>query len=385
VGTPWRLIVQRDAPPILAVIGDEGLHEARPHDTLELAVAAHDDVAVASAELHYTVQRRSLSKSPDVARAGSTREESHAALSLPGLGTSAVGGLTALGFAPLGLRHGDTLSYSVRVADNCPGPRGPHVVWSPLRTLTIGSNVESIRAQQARLGQKSLRDRLDTLRSTASANRSATEQLRYAADSALRGNGAWDQEQQRALGQRSNEARDLVNQLQQLARDLERNPSDSLSPLAEPTRQLAENEAEAARSGLESARRATDAAQRLNHLRSADTQLGNVSKQLDDLQRRLETLAQQARSSKAPSSTENAKAAMKGSGAATVDATELPASVRRPNGRAWGELPIHLRSAMLQATQARYRDDYARLIRLYFQEIAAGNAGSVPSTPNQKP
>ena len=52
--------------------------------------------------------------------------------------------------------------------------------------------------------------------------------------------------------------------------------------------------------------------------------------------------------------------------------TELQDLVRARTGRRWGELPGHLRSEILQMSQGRYRDDYARLIQLYFREIAAG-------------
>ena len=43
-----------------------------------------------------------------------------------------------------------------------------------------------------------------------------------------------------------------------------------------------------------------------------------------------------------------------------------------------GELPGHLRTEILQSSQGRYRQDYARLIQLYFREIAAGAAGKTP-------
>ena len=56
---------------------------------------------------------------------------------------------------------------------------------------------------------------------------------------------------------------------------------------------------------------------------------------------------------------------------------ELQELVRAKTGRRWGELPGHLRSEILQMSQGRYRDDYARLIQLYFREIAAG-AGARP-------
>jgi hypothetical protein len=58
-------------------------------------------------------------------------------------------------------------------------------------------------------------------------------------------------------------------------------------------------------------------------------------------------------------------------GTADPDLAELQAAVRARTGRAWGELPGHLRTEILQMSQGRYRDDYARLIQLYFREIAA--------------
>jgi hypothetical protein len=48
--------------------------------------------------------------------------------------------------------------------------------------------------------------------------------------------------------------------------------------------------------------------------------------------------------------------------------------VRQKTGRNWGELPPHLRTEILQLSQGKYRDDYARLIGLYFKEI--GQSGS---------
>ncbi len=63
-------------------------------------------------------------------------------------------------------------------------------------------------------------------------------------------------------------------------------------------------------------------------------------------------------------------------GTAAPDLTELKNLIQARSGRAWGELPGHLRTEILQMSQGRYRDDYARLIQLYFREIAvdAGKA-----------
>src|SRR5438270_13664333 len=69
-------------------------------------------------------------------------------------------------------------------------------------------------------------------------------------------------------------------------------------------------------------------------------------------------------------------------GHAEADLSRLQDLVRSQTGRRWGELPGHLRTEILQMTRGRYRDDYARLIQLYFQEIAAGaNAGGDPPGP----
>ena len=56
------------------------------------------------------------------------------------------------------------------------------------------------------------------------------------------------------------------------------------------------------------------------------------------------------------------------------DLAGLKAAVRAKTGRTWGDLPGHLRTEILQMSQSRYRDDYARLIELYFREIATDAA-----------
>ena len=55
---PRRVIVRADAAPVVAVRGPEGASEVSSKDTLGLAIAARDDVAVASVELHYAIERR---------------------------------------------------------------------------------------------------------------------------------------------------------------------------------------------------------------------------------------------------------------------------------------------------------------------------------------
>ena len=65
-------------------------------------------------------------------------------------------------------------------------------------------------------------------------------------------------------------------------------------------------------------------------------------------------------------------------GETAPDLAQLQELVRAKTGRNWGELPGHLRTEILQMSQGRYRDDYARLIQLYFREIAAGRPAAEP-------
>ena len=39
-------------------------------------------------------------------------------------------------------------------------------------------------------------------------------------------------------------------------------------------------------------------------------------------------------------------------------------------GKPWGQLPGELRNQILQDMKARYGEDYARIIKLYFEQIA---------------
>ena len=68
---------------------------------------------------------------------------------------------------------------------------------------------------------------------------------------------------------------------------------------------------------------------------------------------------------------DNPNATANAAGVADADLAALQDLVRKKTGRRWGELPGHLRTEILQLSKGRYRDDYARLIQLYFREIAA--------------
>ena len=86
-----RVIVRFDAAPVVALAGPDAAHESSPADVLTLRVAARDDVAVASVELHYTIDRRrgQASSAAAMTQTQAEPESGHVAVALPGLGTRA--------------------------------------------------------------------------------------------------------------------------------------------------------------------------------------------------------------------------------------------------------------------------------------------------------
>jgi hypothetical protein len=282
-----QVVVRFDAAPVVALGGTGPTHESSPTDVLALQIAARDDVAVASVELHYTIERTGAASA---ARPETETTKGHVDVPLPGLGTRTARGEVRLELERLELVPGDTLAYRVRVADNRPGPRGPNVAWSPEHSLAIVARAEPLWARQQKAERERLQAELDAIRQDAAVTRRDTEQLRYAADAAQRGNGRWEPAQQQALERRESEARSVADRLQLLARALADQSDPGLRELARPTRQVAEVEAESSRAMLDQARRTTEATERLDDLRQADHRLAAVGQRLDDLLRRFAAL-----------------------------------------------------------------------------------------------
>jgi hypothetical protein len=57
-------------------------------------------------------------------------------------------------------------------------------------------------------------------------------------------------------------------------------------------------------------------------------------------------------------------------GTGTPTSAELPKDLQKYAGKKWGELPGDLRTRIVQEMKAQYGDDYARVIKLYFEQIA---------------
>ncbi len=277
---PRRVVVLPDAAPTLAIAAPDAWKETGPEDILLVGVVARDDVAVASAELHYRVDRVPGPSGPAAGRV---------AAPLEGLGTNSARGEASLGLKSLGLKPGDVLAYRVRVADNRPAPRGPNLAWSGEHVLRIVEHSESLMARQATADRQDLRARLEAIRKGAEEGRQESEKLRGAAEVARQGNEPWDSTKAKALADREGSTREASDRLRRLARDLDEHPS--FHPLGRPARQVAEVEVEATRVELEAARRADDPARRSASLQAARTRFDPLIARLDELLRRFDELA----------------------------------------------------------------------------------------------
>jgi hypothetical protein len=279
-----RLVVKPDAPPTILLQETEGIDDASPDDILGFGVRARDDIAVSSVELHYAIRRAGPS--------APKTETGQAAISLRGLGLRRADGAVTFGLAPLGLKPGDTLSYRVRAADNRPAPRGPNVVWSPVRTLAIVAGVESVATRQSQARRTALQARLRAIKRTATRNREETDRLERDAESERNGSFKWDKAHQDALKEREAGAGEVSDRLQLLARDFADDPL--ARQLARATSQISEIEAEAAHAALDRARRAPVPSTRLAELRDASSRLAALSDRLENLERSLDSLKPEA-------------------------------------------------------------------------------------------
>src|SRR5262249_32016763 len=159
------------------------------------------------------------------ASTGSAKEpadEAKVPVPLVGLGTAAARGEAALALQTLGLKPGDAVSYRVRVADNRPPELGgANEAFTAPRELRIVEQAEPLYARRRSAEDQEFRARIEAIQRAAAENRQQTEQLRYAADAALRGNGSWDAARGQALAQSEGRAGEVADELHKLARDFE--------------------------------------------------------------------------------------------------------------------------------------------------------------------
>ena len=52
------------------------------------------------------------------------------------------------------------------------------------------------------------------------------------------------------------------------------------------------------------------------------------------------------------------------------DLSALNPELKKYAGKSWGDMPGELRTKIIQDMQAKYGEDYARKIKLYFEQLA---------------
>ncbi|RUL88716.1 hypothetical protein [Tautonia sociabilis] len=368
-GTSGSLEVLPDAPPVVALADQDGA--AGPGDLLLLPVAARDDLAVCSAELHVAISRAGDGRTGEgegEAGAGPSLDEVEVrSIALEGLGSSEAKGVAELDLAPLGLGDGDSVSVRVRVLDNRPAPRGPNEGWSAPMPVAIVADVEKRDAEQLEARLRPVREALEALARQAAENHRRVVPLRNAADRSRRDDEAWTEDEADDLDRLAEAARALVDRLHLLSRDLEADPT--LGALADPVREAAETEADAAREALDDARLPDEpgrpeADERLDDLRRAEAELGAASKRLDDLNRQLNALARAAAARPELAELADREARLADQADALADAAEDAPPAPEPDPDAPPPPPIDPEDLrQLQASQQELARALAELLR----------------------
>ncbi|MFO0878427.1 MAG: hypothetical protein U0840_13900 [Gemmataceae bacterium] len=101
-------------------------------------------------------------------------------------------------------------------------------------------------------------------------------------------------------------------------------------------------------------------------------QPGQAGQAMQQAAQQLAQAAQQLAQAQKPSqaNTPSNPSEQGAAGGGAVDARTLPKELAAHAGKRWGELPGEVRTRIVQQMKARYGDDYARMIKLYFEQIA---------------
>lgn len=75
-----------------------------------------------------------------------------------------------------------------------------------------------------------------------------------------------------------------------------------------------------------------------------------------------------------------------GAGAAGFEEADSPLELqlRQQVMRDWGRLPVKLRTEILQSSDRKTNGEYAEIIKLYFEQIAAEEAGQQAGNSEQR-
>jgi hypothetical protein len=99
-------------------------------------------------------------------------------------------------------------------------------------------------------------------------------------------------------------------------------------------------------------------------------QPGQAGQTMQQAARSLERAAEQLARAMEPDTQPSPTPPEGARGGGAVDGRTLPGELAPYTGKRWGELPGEVRTKVVQQMKARYGEDYARMIKLYFEQIA---------------
>jgi hypothetical protein len=229
----------------------------------------------------------------------------------------------------------------------------------------LASNTSAQRAQQQARQEELTRRTGDLMRELEELGRTgpssqAQASVREAAQSANQANQSM--QAARNQSQQGNQSaaqiqRDLAaRNLEQAARQAER--ADQLSPRA------------SSQPGTGQSVREARGQMRQAQAQMNRNQPGQAGQSMRDATQNLERAAEGLAQAMQPTDRPGNPTERGSPGGGIPDASTLPGELAPHAGKKWGELPGELRTKIVQQMKARYGEDYARMIKLYFEQIA---------------
>ena len=270
------LIVKVDeAPQFKTVVAKEEQRAVLPYDRVPVEFTAVDDVAVASAEVEYRVNRGESAREPIAVTGLKTREAS-------------TKGKDQSKFALAGkVQPGDFVEYRLRVCDNLPPEfGGPHVVYYPedhALTLRVATEKEILALRDE------INKRLDKIKEDLKAEERAVAKTRGES----RDHPALNPEQAKNTQKLKKDNKDTESALQELAKSVEEAPL--FQPLADLARDVAGKEMKESEKALDKATADHKiAAERDAEFQNSEKNLDAALARLEEMKRKNDELAQAA-------------------------------------------------------------------------------------------
>ncbi len=189
---------------------------------------------------------------------------------------------------------------------------------------------------------------------------------------------------QQAMQQAANAAHQAQGAMQQAQRG---NPSTT----RQSQQQAAQNLDRASQLAQQAAQQANNGqpqqgSQAGKSLQQAQNQMGNAQRQLGQgqnqraqgsmqkaaqaLQQAAQQMGQNNQDNKQPPTSPTNPNGNDGRGHSAIDLSKYGDDAKKYQGKAWGELPGELRTRIIQDLKAQYGDDYGRMIKFYFEQLA---------------